>query len=62
MSEKEIQHWMDNANSPALSEYIVPWVTSEHPKAWQIGLKWIASKKRAHCCGRMEHARRRPLP
>jgi 3-methyladenine DNA glycosylase AlkD len=45
MSEKEIQHWMDNANSPALSEYIVPWVTSEHPKAWQIGLKWIASKK-----------------
>jgi len=45
MSEKELQHWMDNANSPALSEYIVPWVASEHPKAWNLGLKWIASKK-----------------
>lgn len=45
MSEKELQRWMDNANSPALSEYIVPWVTSEHPKAWDLGLKWIASPK-----------------
>jgi len=45
MSEKELQHWMDNANSPALSEYTVPWVTSEHPKAWSIALKWIDSKK-----------------
>lgn len=45
MTEKELQHWMDQANSPALSEYIVPWVTTENPKAWEIGLKWIASKK-----------------
>lgn len=45
MSEKELQHWMDNANSPALSEYTVPWVTSEHPDAWSIALKWIDSEK-----------------
>lgn len=45
MSEKELQRWMDNANSPALSEYTVPWVTSEHPEAWAIALKWIDSGK-----------------
>lgn len=45
MTEKELQHWMDRANSPALSEFIVPWVTTENPKAWEIGLKWIASGK-----------------
>lgn len=45
MSEKELQHWMDTANSPSLSEYTVPWVTSEHPDAWNIALKWIDSPK-----------------
>lgn len=45
MTEKDLQHWMDKANSPALSEYIVPWVTCEHPDAWKIALKWISSKK-----------------
>ncbi|MGN6417608.1 MAG: DNA alkylation repair protein [Pseudobacter sp.] len=45
MSEKDLQHWVNNANSPALSEYTVPWVTSEHPDAWAIAMKWIDSKK-----------------
>jgi len=45
MTEQELQHWMNNANSPALSEYTVPWVTSENPKGWELALKWIDSKK-----------------
>lgn len=45
MTEKELQHWVNNANSPTLSEYTVPWVTAENPKGWNIALKWIDSKK-----------------
>ncbi|NML23409.1 DNA alkylation repair protein [Pseudoflavitalea sp. G-6-1-2] len=45
MTEKELQHWVNNANSPSLSEYTVPWVTAENPKGWAIALKWIDSKK-----------------
>ena len=45
MSDKELQHWVNNANSPTLSEYTVPWVTAENPKGWSIALKWIDSKK-----------------
>jgi len=50
MTEKELEHWVKNAKSPAINEYTVPWVTSEHPQAWKLALKWIDSKDEMIAC------------
>lgn len=41
MTAAQLRHWAETANAPAISEYSVPWVTAEHPDAWQIALEWI---------------------
>lgn len=43
MTEAQLQHWAVTSNSHGISEYSVPWVTSEHPKGWELALKWIES-------------------
>lgn len=45
MTEKQLDDWADKAPWQMISEYTVPWVTSEHPEAWKIGLKWIEDDK-----------------
>ena len=45
MSKKELQAWVNKANSPTISEYTVAWVTSEHPNGFGLALEWIDSKK-----------------
>jgi 3-methyladenine DNA glycosylase AlkD len=45
MKEDQLDHWADKAYWYMISEYTVPWVTSEHPEAWKIGLKWIKDDK-----------------
>lgn len=45
MSKKELQSWVTSAHSPAISEYTVPWVTSEHPQGFELAMEWIDSKK-----------------
>lgn len=44
MTEQQLQHWVEHSKSSAMSEYTVPWVTSEHPQGWKLALKWIDSK------------------
>lgn len=41
MIEDELQHWAEKAPWHMISEYTVPWVASEHPKRWELALKWI---------------------
>lgn len=43
MTEAQLQHWAETSNSQGISEYSVPWVAAEHPKGWELALRWIAS-------------------
>jgi len=45
MTKKDLQRWADNAPCPVISEYTVAWVAAESPHGWEMGLKWIDSKK-----------------
>ncbi len=45
MSRKELDDWADKAYWYMLSEYTVPWVTSENKDAFKIALDWIDSKE-----------------
>lgn len=45
MSKKELQDWVTKANSPAISEYTVPWVASESPYGFELAMEWVDSKK-----------------
>lgn len=43
MTEKQLQRWVETSRSQGISEYTVPWVTSEHPAGWKLALQWIDS-------------------
>ncbi|HEY2414408.1 MAG TPA: DNA alkylation repair protein [Pirellulaceae bacterium] len=45
MTKKDLQRWVDNANSDSLCNYTVPWVAAGNPHGWEMALKWIDSKK-----------------
>jgi 3-methyladenine DNA glycosylase AlkD len=45
MTAKQLDAWAKSAWWQMLSEYSVPWVASEHPEAFAIAKKWIASKR-----------------
>jgi 3-methyladenine DNA glycosylase AlkD len=45
MTPKDLQAWAEAANGGALSGSTVPWVAAGSPHGWEIGLKWIESKK-----------------
>jgi 3-methyladenine DNA glycosylase AlkD len=47
MTKKDLQHWLDKAYCPMLSEFTVPWVASESRYGRELALKWIDSKKEA---------------
>jgi 3-methyladenine DNA glycosylase AlkD len=44
MTKKDLQRWLKKANSPAISEYTVPWVASGSPFGYDLALEWIDSK------------------
>jgi 3-methyladenine DNA glycosylase AlkD len=44
MTKKDLQHWVENAKSPAIGQFTVAWVASESPHGRELGLKWIDSK------------------
>lgn len=50
MTAKQLQSWAEAANYSMISEYSVPWVANENAKAFDIGLKWIDSKKPTVVC------------
>ncbi|MCB1025122.1 MAG: DNA alkylation repair protein [Acidobacteria bacterium] len=43
MTESELNSWAKKAYWYMISEYTVPWVASEHPNGWKLGLKWTNS-------------------
>ena len=45
MTKKDLQTWVDAAYWYMLSGYTVPWVAAGSPHGWEMGLKWIDSKK-----------------
>jgi 3-methyladenine DNA glycosylase AlkD len=45
MTKRDLQRWVDKANSNALCGYTVAWVAAESPYGWEMALKWIESKK-----------------
>jgi 3-methyladenine DNA glycosylase AlkD len=45
MTKRDLQRWVDKANCNALCGYTVAWVAAESPHGWEMGLKWIESKK-----------------
>jgi 3-methyladenine DNA glycosylase AlkD len=47
MTKKDLQKWIEAANSPWVAEYSVPWVASAGPHGREMALKWIESKDEA---------------
>ena len=45
MTKKQLQQWAEKAYWSWLSEYIVPWVSTENPQGFELALEWIDSKK-----------------
>ena len=46
MSTKQLNEWAEGAaNLQMISEYTVPWVTVENPRARDLAIQWINSKK-----------------
>lgn len=44
-TKKTLQSWADAATWSMISEYTVPWVAAGSPHGWEMGCKWIDSKK-----------------
>lgn len=44
MTKKDLQKWIEAANSPWVAEFAVPWVASESNHGREMALKWIVSK------------------
>lgn len=45
MTKEQLQHWAEKAPWNMISEYTVPWVTSESPFGMELATKWITSEK-----------------
>ena len=44
MTKSDLNRWVKAARWSMLSEFTVPWVASEGPHGWEMGLEWIESK------------------
>ncbi|CAN5540228.1 DNA alkylation repair protein [soil metagenome] len=44
MTRKDLQKWIEAANSPWVAEYSVPWVASGSPHGRVLAVKWMESK------------------
>lgn len=45
MTKKDLQKWAENASWHAVSEYTVAWTAADSGHGWELGNKWIDSKK-----------------
>lgn len=45
ISKSELTKWVNQAYWPWLSEFSVPWIAAESEYGYELGLKWIDSKK-----------------
>jgi len=54
MTRKDLNHWVDKANSGPLAAVPVPWVTVGSPHGREVALEWIESKKELVACAGWE--------
>jgi hypothetical protein len=47
MTRKDLQKWIEAANSPWVAEYSVPWVASGSPHGREMAVKWMDSEDEA---------------
>lgn len=47
MTKKDLQKWIEIANSPWVAEFAIPWVASAGLHGREMALKWIKSKDEA---------------
>ncbi len=48
----ELEHWVQHAASPAITEYAVPWIAADSGHGWKLGLRWVDDKNPSiQCCG-----------
>lgn len=47
ISKDQLQQWVEKADSTTHFEYTVPWITSETPYGFELGIAWIESPKEA---------------
>jgi hypothetical protein len=45
MKPADLKRWLAGADCPGLNEYSVPWVAAGSDHGWEMGLKWIDSRK-----------------
>jgi 3-methyladenine DNA glycosylase AlkD len=45
MTKRDLQRWVETANSNSLCGYTVPWVAAGSPHGHAMAVKWIESKK-----------------
>lgn len=45
MTKRDLQKWANNACGGSIAGYTVPWTASGSRYGWEMGLKWIESKK-----------------
>jgi 3-methyladenine DNA glycosylase AlkD len=45
MTKKDLQRWLERANSPTLCDYTVAWVAAESQHGWELAREWIESKQ-----------------
>jgi 3-methyladenine DNA glycosylase AlkD len=45
MTRRDLQHWVEKANSATVCEYTVPWVAAESNHGRELALEWIESDK-----------------
>ncbi|HKS15981.1 MAG TPA: DNA alkylation repair protein, partial [Planctomycetota bacterium] len=50
LSRAELQEWAERATCSMVADYTVPWMASEHPEGWSIGLAWIDSPSEKIAC------------
>jgi hypothetical protein len=50
MTKKQLESWVKSATCGLISEYAVPWVTTESHHATALAMKWIKSKKESVAC------------
>jgi 3-methyladenine DNA glycosylase AlkD len=43
ITKQDLQHWVEKAPWYMISEFTVPWIASESPYGWELGLEWIES-------------------
>ncbi len=45
MTKRDLQRWLEQAHTPMVCEYTVPWVAAESPHGRELALRWIESKE-----------------